>query len=220
MRLELKKNNLRRSIVGGFVTIFMMMIFVIMVNYDEAFHSYQEAFELTNAASFIFIIFAAVLISRFVIDEYKSKSVTVLFMYPLNRKKILFAKLAIVFLYTFIFSILSRVIIFSGFYIYNQFARFVTEDLTTAMLLQQGIGMLTSTAMTACIGLIPLFFGMRKYSVPATVLSGVILMGILNAGSGTDFNLGSIIFVPAAAAVIGISIAYFSIRKVEVEDIL
>lgn len=220
MRLELKKNNLRKSIVGGFFTILLMMVFVILINYEEAFRSYQEAFEITNAASFIFIIFAAVLISRFVIDEYKSKSVTVLFMYPLNRKKVLFAKLAIVFLYTFVFGILSRVIIFSGFCIFNRFAHVVTEDLTNVMLVQQGIGMVMSAAMTACIGLVPLFFGMRKYSVPATIVSGIILMGILNTGSGTDFNLGSIIYVPAAVSVIGIFIAYFSIRKVEMEDIL
>ena len=49
-----------------------------------------------------FTIFASVIIVKLIIDEYKNKSIDVLFTYPIKRKKIITAKLAIVFAFTFV----------------------------------------------------------------------------------------------------------------------
>ncbi|WP_410771203.1 ABC transporter permease [Fontibacillus sp. BL9] len=220
MKLELKKYKLKGTILGGFIAILVFMGSLIGVNYDEPLKSYKEAYVLTNSASFIFIIFASVLLSKFIIDEYKSKTVTVLFMYPLSRKKFLQAKMLIVLLYTFVFGILSRVLIFTGFHIFNRIALIVNEDLTSKMLVDYGVGFLVSTVMTSCISLVPLYFGMRKYSVSATIVSGIFLMAVLNIGSGTEFTLNSIIYVPATVAVAGVLVGYLAIRNVERKDIV
>ncbi|RCX18235.1 ABC-2 family transporter [Fontibacillus phaseoli] len=219
MKLELKKQKLKGIILGGFIAIIVFMGSLIGVNYDEPLRSYKEAYVLTNSASFIFIIFASVLLSKFIIDEYKNKTVTVLFMYPLSRKKFLQAKMLIVLLFTFVFGILSRVLIFTGFHIFNRFALFVNEDLTNGMMVDYGVGFLVSAAMTSCISLVPLYFGMRNYSVSATIVSGIILMAVLNIGSGTEFTLNSIIYIPATVALAGVLIAYLTIRNVERTDI-
>ncbi len=49
-----------------------------------------------------FTVFASVLIVKLIIDEYKNKSIEVLFTYPIKRKKIMSAKLTIVFAFTFV----------------------------------------------------------------------------------------------------------------------
>ncbi|MBQ4899738.1 ABC transporter permease [Paenibacillus sp. Marseille-P2973] len=220
MKLELQKYKLKGTILGGVIAILIFMGSLIAINYDEPLKSYKEAYLLTNSASFIFIIFASVLLSQFIINEYKNKTVTVLFMYPLSRKKLLTAKMSIVVLFTFVFSLLSRVVIFTGFYIFNQFAQIVDEELTNSMLVNYGAGFLSGAVMTSCISLVPLYFGMRKYSASATIVSAVILMAVLNIGSGTEFTLNSIVYIPAALAVTGVLVALLTLRNVEGKDVL
>ncbi|MDN4068930.1 ABC transporter permease [Paenibacillus sp. FSL R5-0407] len=220
IKLEMQKYKLKGTILGGVIAILIFMGSLIAVNYDEPLKSYKEAYLLTNSASFIFIIFASVLLSQFIINEYKNKTVTVLFMYPLSRKKLLTAKMSIVVLFTFVFSLLSRVVIFTGFYIFNQFAQIVDEELTNSMLADYGAGFLSGAVMTSCISLVPLYFGMRKYSASATIVSAVILMAVLNIGSGTEFTLNSIVYIPAALAVTGVLVALLTLRNVEGKDVL
>ncbi|MET3207963.1 UNVERIFIED_CONTAM: hypothetical protein ABIC26_000899 [Paenibacillus sp. PvR008] len=39
-----------------------------------------------------FIIFASVLLCRFIVSEFTFKSINILFMYPIDRKKLMVAK--------------------------------------------------------------------------------------------------------------------------------
>lgn len=224
MKLELKKYKMGGNIVGGFLATFMIMAFVILLNYDPteeaAFSDYNAVVAAINTfVSVTFTIFASVLLSKFIIDEYKSGSIIVLFMYPMERKKLLTAKLLIVVLFTFLFGILARVVVFAGFYVYNHYAHFVLGELETEFLLQTGVGVLVNSAMVSFISLVPLYFGMRKHSVPATIVSAIIIGSVLNSTNGNDFTLNSIIIVPVIIAAIGIFVAYWSIRNVEMKDV-
>lgn len=223
IKLELRKTKISGSILGGFIASFLIMAFVIAVNYDgpeKPFNSYGDV--LLNIDLFVsltFIIFASVLLSKFIIDEYKSKSITVLFMYPLQRKKLLTAKLLIVVLFTFLFGIIGRVLAFSGFYIYNSFAHFIPGELTTSLLIEHGVRFLVNSAMYSCIALIPLYFGMRKYSVPTTIVSSILVAVALNANNGTEFTLSKIVIIPVIIAVLGLLVAYLAIRNVDTKDV-
>lgn len=223
IKLELRKTKISGSILGGFIASFLIMAFVIAVNYDgpeKPFNSYGDV--LLNIDLFVsltFIIFASVLLSKFIIDEYKSKSITVLFMYPLQRKKLLTAKLLIVVLFTFLFGIIGRVLAFSGFYIYNSFAHFIPGELTTSLLIEHGVRYLVHSAMYSCIALIPLYFGMRKYSVPTTIVSSILVAVALNANTGTEFTLSKIVIIPVIIAALGLLVAYLAIRNVDTKDV-
>ncbi|MDI3410257.1 ABC transporter permease subunit [Bacillus sonorensis] len=41
----------------------------------------------------VFIVFAGVLIAKLIIGEYKNRTITVMFTYPVSRKKLMAAKL-------------------------------------------------------------------------------------------------------------------------------
>ncbi|UZM99759.1 ABC transporter permease subunit [Lysinibacillus sp. MHQ-1] len=45
------------------------------------------------------LFFAATLIAKLIIGEYKFKTITLAFMYPVSRKKLIAAKLAIVMIF-------------------------------------------------------------------------------------------------------------------------
>lgn len=224
MKLELKKYRISGNILGGFIATFVMMAFIILINYDPeeaAFAGYADVLGVIDVfASITFTVFASALLAKFVIDEYKSKTVTLLFMYPIQRKKLLAAKILIIVLFTFIFGIISRVLMFSGFYLFNHFAHFIPGEPGASLLMEQGIQALVKSAMVSCISLVPLYFGMRKYSIVTTIVSGVILSAVLNGTTGNNLTLSSIIFIPATVGLIGIIVAYLAIRNVNVRDVV
>lgn len=223
IKLELRKTKISGSILGGFIASFLIMAFVIAVNYDgpeKPFNNYGDV--LLNVDLFVsltFIIYASVLLSKFIIDEYKNKSITVLFMYPIQRKKLLAAKIIIVVLFTFLFGLVGRVVAFYGFYVYNSFAHFIPGELPTSLLIEHGIRFLVNSAVYSCISLVPLYFGMRKYSVPTTIVSSILVAVALNANTGAEFTLSSIVIIPVIIAVLGLLVAYLAIRNVDTKDV-
>ncbi|AVR00267.1 hypothetical protein OBCHQ24_15040 [Oceanobacillus iheyensis] len=74
----------------------------------------------------------------------------------------------------------------------------------------------------ACAGmsLIPLFFGMIKYSVPATITSSILIIAILSSSfqSGIGSNLFSYTIIPIMLGVIGFVVANLVISRVVKRD--
>ena len=72
----------------------------------------------------------------------------------------------------------------------------------------------------ACAGmsLIPLYFGMIRKSAPATIVSSIFLSTLTNSTSD-NFTLFSIIAIPISLALIGVLIAFLSVRNIEIQDV-
>ena len=68
------------------------------------------------------------------------------------------------------------------------------------------------------IALIPLYFGMRKYSIPTTIISSIIIVSVTSSNSG-NFTLNDIIIIPITLAIVGLGIAYLAIRNIERVDV-
>ncbi|MFJ7731678.1 ABC transporter permease [Lysinibacillus sp. NPDC097231] len=56
-------------------------------------------------------MFASVLIAKLVIEEYKNKTILILFSYPVSRKKIFVSKLILIAFLTFITMMLSNIVV-------------------------------------------------------------------------------------------------------------
>ena len=69
------------------------------------------------------------------------------------------------------------------------------------------------------ISLIPLCFGMKKYSVRTTIVSAVIIMSLLTSSLTGHYSLYDIILVPITLACVGLLIAYMTVRKIEQVDL-
>ncbi|MFJ7725098.1 ABC transporter permease [Neobacillus sp. NPDC097160] len=223
--LEIKKFKLYSYLKGILITNFVIMGFLCLIYFGEksdgniAFVSYETAFTdfgvLIRAA---FIIFASVLIARLFIEEYKSNSITLMFMYPIKRKKIMMAKLLIVACFTFFTIFFSNIFIGGAFYLADSYFHFVPKALTVEVVKDGMISMILGAIAAAGIALIPLFFGMRKKSVPATIISAIILASLTNS-TNNDVTVFSFIAIPISLAAIGCLIAYFAIRNIEKVDV-
>lgn len=238
MKLEIKKHSLKRYVFASVITnlvIFGFLILLILtdkpssvlfqeleqeLNFSELIPNLSVGFDMLDTlVKTVFVVFASILIARLVIDEYKSKTISVMFMYPINRKKIIWAKLLIVMAFTVSAIFLSDIIQAAGLVLLNEILHF-TPDFITVRLAGQAIAKFaTSAAAFSGVGFIPLYFGMKKKSVPATIVSAVILVCILCSSNG-GFSLSSIVYIPIALTLIGVAIAYLSFRNIEREDVI
>ncbi|MGK5506566.1 ABC transporter permease [Brevibacillus formosus] len=226
MKLEMRKYKLGGYIKGALIANIVIMFFLIVISYvskvekNLPFGNYQMV--LTMIETFVrgtFIVFASVLISRLIIDEFKSKSITVLFMYPINRKKLILAKLFIIVLFTFCSIIVSLVILTFGFSIFNSLVHILPGNLTMVVIADSALSMIMNAVEASVMCLIPLYFGMRKYSGSTTIISSLIIVLIVCQNYGGT-SLNSIIVIPITLALIGAYVAYLSIKDIEHVDVL
>ena len=130
---------------------------------EKMFLDYTDFMSLTNILiRIVFIIFASVILSRLVIEEYKNKTVQLLFTYPLKRKKIIFAKLSLVFGFCFFSIIIATFMMNIAVYFSNPMVNLFEAPVE----IQEMVATIPSTFiiafMMAGVSLIPLYFGMRK----------------------------------------------------------
>lgn len=225
IRLELRKSkiNFLKSVLITDAAILAFLLLIAFTGMDDGdFSTYADLFDgVFVFVKATFIIFASVLLSKLVIDEYKSNTITVLFMYPVPRKMLLGAKLIIVSLFTFFSIFLSDVVLSAilagvGYMVPDVIQGSLTQELITTQLVKA----LTEALYAAGIGLIPLYFGMRKKSVPATIVTGIVIVMLISSGFGSGtFRLGNLIGISLTLALVGAFIAYLSIRNIEHQDV-
>ncbi|KGE18530.1 ABC transporter permease [Paenibacillus wynnii] len=223
--LEIRKHKLSGMLKGflyanlGLLAFILLIIFVEQGESDLTFASYEELFDaLFVFVKAVFIIFASVLLCKLVIDEYKNNTVTLLFMYPIPRKKLMTAKLIIVFLFTFAAILISDVVLGGILIGINYFVNIIPGNLSASLVTNELYTIVMGALYAAGIGLIPLYVGMRKKSVPATIVTAVLVVSTITSGFD-QFRLGNLAAVSISLGLLGIGIAYLSIRKVETEDI-
>lgn len=168
----------------------------------------------------VFIVFAAVLISKMIIDEFKNRSILVMFSYPLNRKNILSAKLILIFWMTFITMAISNIVVAIGFIGLNQIFHLTTvASLTTIDFFAEILNLIMFSLATAVAALVPLYFGIRKYFTSATIISSLFIVSATCQSAGPNFSLASIIYIPLALAIIALVIVVLVIRKIDRIDL-
>ncbi|MBP3040365.1 ABC transporter permease [Bacillaceae bacterium Marseille-Q3522] len=168
----------------------------------------------------VFIVFAAVLISKMIIDEFKNRTILVTFSYPVNRKKILGAKLILIFGITFMTMLISNIVVVFAFIGLNQIFHITSAiSLTASDFVPEILRLLMFSLASAGAALVPLYLGMRKYSVPATIISSLIIVSVTCQSAGPNFSLADIIYIPLALAFIALGIVVLTIRKIDRIDL-
>ncbi|MDL4839843.1 ABC transporter permease [Aquibacillus rhizosphaerae] len=219
IKLEMRKMNIGSMVLtflcinAGIIGIFLLFGLdkdaraEFLMNYESVF----MLMEIFIVAAFV--IYASVLLSHMIIEEFRDKTISVLFMYPVNRKKLLVAKVLIVSMVTFISVILSNIIVFGSFAFFNSNFHYISDPITVDMLTERAIRTLLIAISSAGMSLIPLFFGMRKYSVPATITSSILIIAVIFSSIDSSTNLYSFITIPISLGIVGFLIAYLVITK-------
>ncbi|MCR8846039.1 ABC transporter permease [Paenibacillus sp. SC116] len=229
MKLEWKKhrvNSYFKALVICIVAIFGAVALMAWTSGRESiplFPDYEEFMSLTNIfIRIVFIIFSSVLLSRIVIDEYRNKTIQLLYTYPLQRKKLMQAKLAIVFGFCFFSIIMATMIINLLVLFLNPLLPLFEASARVGDMVASIPTTILNALMIAGMSLIPLYFGMRKKSAPATITWAVLIGFAINANVSTEAastSLFQFIAVPIAMCLVGLTIGYLSYYKLDKIDV-
>ncbi|MGP7816594.1 ABC transporter permease [Niallia sp. 01092] len=227
IRLEQKKNKLgwfiKGAVLANIIILGILCMFPVIEKSEGEIIIKNSTDFFTISGAFVrgvFIVFAAVLISKMIIDEFKNRTILVTFSYPINRKKILSAKLILIFWMTFITMAISNIVVIIGFIGLNQLFHLTSViSLTLDDFFSEILNLMMFSLASAGAALVPLYFGMRKYSTPATIISSLVIVSVSCQSIGPNFSLASIIYIPLGLALIALGIVAMAIRKIDRIDL-
>lgn len=195
---------------------------VAKVENEPDFQNYPNIFLFTSIISMIFFsILSAVMYTRFVIDEYTGKKLVLLFSYPVSRKKILLAKIAVVVVFSTVAMIVSNVVSFVIFSITESISPIVNDTLSLELLLSIIKTIIILSISVNGISIIAMRIGFINKSVPSTIVTAFILCAIFgNAviGSFGNDTLSLVLLGMVVAAGLAVTFNLMGkINRIEVE---
>lgn len=225
IHLEIKKyklfNNWKGVLIANISIIALMtMIFIIeKMDLNVPFEDFNMVMSMSDTViRATFLIFSSVIMVKIIIDEYKNNLISIMFTYPISRKKILLSKLLIVVIFTFTTVMFSSLLMSIGVYLLNPMLHIVPESISGEHVLTYLTTSFFGALATAGVSLIPLFFGMRKKSSNATIVSAILLASL--TGSTIDgVSMINLIAILVSLGLIGVIIGYLTVRNIEQVDI-
>lgn len=226
IKLELKKGRFGSYLWGSIIAYFAIAAFVgSMYSFGASqieeipFTSMTELLTLIDlVVRGTFIIYASVLLTKLIINEFKDNTISLMFTYPISRRKLIFAKLAMVFGWTFANVVIANLLLDALFVSINSVFQYIPDPLTTELLLNHSLTVLMQAFGAAGMSLLPLVIGLPKKSVPMTITSSIVIVMVV-CSNNSGFSLSSIIAIPLSLAVLGIFITYLSFRNIDHVDI-
>ncbi|WP_249716934.1 ABC transporter permease [Paenibacillus sp. J45TS6] len=201
MKLEMKRNHLgsyvTASIIFGIVLIgFMYFVaYVAQVENEPDFQTYPNIFLFTTIVSMIvFSVLSSVMYSRFVIEEYSGTRLVLLFSYPVNRKKVLLAKVGIVVLFTTVAMIICNIPAVLIFSLTESFIPIVSDTLSIGLLMSIIKMILVLSISVNGICIIAMRIGFVKKSIPTTMVTSFILSAVYANAMIGSFGNDAILF--------------------------
>ncbi|PKF90676.1 ABC transporter permease [Bacillus sp. BA3] len=218
--MELEWRKLKRKmilselIIYWGILMFLPMFFIKMVS-AEFGQSYSTIIQLMISMQLGFVLFGASLINQVVIDEYKNKTISLSFGYPISRKKLVMAKALFISLFVFLCTIVSFLLSGVTTYLLDQVFHIINGQPTAEDITSYFSKMIVHSLIVTLISLIPLFFfGIWKRETIPTILCAIFLMQFQNFSFLLNVNLNTNI-VNTVLCLLGVVSVYLSIKMVD-----
>lgn len=224
LKNELKKINLKNQIISLIVmniVVLLLSIFTASLLADPTSEANSAGIAVQLGTSelallitrAILIVWQAILIVQIIIEEYKTKTITVLFTYPYGKKQLILTKFLLIFLLTIAFAVFSTLFQEVSIYLLSQRLTFVT-------FVQESIWSLIIVLLSnSCLGFLPLFIGMKNVSVIATVVSSLVIVVIGSNSQATPAGLLGIPIVSLFLGAVSVILMIVTYRSMLVKEI-
>lgn len=225
IRLEWKKNNILKYIRNAFITVMVLLVFLLMIagelEADETRFAYgtdmlKSGVELFTNMSFI--IFTSTMLASFTVGAYKNKTMNLMFSYPINRKKILLSQMFSVWIFNFIALVLAKVLIYCALSAVKKYMFITAKSITLGNPVFY-IEILVDSAVMVSISFIALLIGLKMKSSKAAIIAGVIIVCFTQGNIGTYTLTGNIPFYIMLLTMSAVSV-FFTLYKLETRDVL
>lgn len=224
VHLEFKKFSLKPHLIGLgiantiilFISVFTSALFTSGANTSMAGFPPMQLDTVAIAALLVnstLIVWEAVLISTFIIEEYRNKTIDLLFTYPVNRAKLIMTKVMMICGIILVFHICSTVFQNVCISLLSRQFDFVTYSFENPFVY------VITTVSTVLLGLFPMFVGMAKKSIIATIVSSLLIVSIASNSQGATAGLLSIPLLAIIFGMIGAVFGAFAIKKMITSDL-
>lgn len=224
IKLEIKKLGLMTTMKGVIISILVIAVlmcvpFLTSKDTDIPYLDFGDLLMgLDNLVRIIFLIYSSTILSKVVISEFKDKTINLMFVYPIKRKRILAAKLIIVVLFTFTTILIGNLIVGTVMFFINRYFN-VIHEISLQQMVNVSIHILLNAIAASGIILIPLFWGMRKKTTTSTIVYSIILV-VLVCSDINGFSLAKEIPAMLSMGSIGVLVAYLTIKNIEKVDVV
>lgn len=220
IKLEIKKINFKKYLLNYLLIIILFAVSITCIAiFEQDNFGGQISIFIKCACTLICSIITVVLYLDVVLAEYSRETVKVLFMYPINRKRILVAKLFFIEIFCIATIFVSVFLWNCGLYILQLFIETLPFTINIDNFFTYFLEVLVYAVVNSILLLIPFAIGFIKKSKKTTVVLSIIILSILNSCSN-GFSLNSIIVVPVALSVIAlICFKVLMFDKINYEDI-
>lgn len=222
LQLEWKRFNKRPYIIACLgltaFSLFAALLFLFLPESELDAAEFADNWEqLTAFVSCLtmagFSILGAVMNAKMILEEYTGKRVLLLFSYPVPRTEMFRAKACITWGMTAVMALLSNTtaMVIAG--ILSRLFHGMEETFDAGVFLITIIYSLGMGMTAGCVGIIALWFGFWKSSVPVCIVSSLIIVTpVTNMFGANIFLRGLFVIVTAVMLIIGLGV-YQSLKN-------
>lgn len=208
IRLELKKVHFKKYTLFSVLAILLSMFFVFVALNDtsDSTYTFENTFRAVEMIfAFVFIIFFAVLNVSLIISEYNSKTILLMFTYPVDRKKIIIAKLLMITLFIVVSMIVGYALCCSFIMGIDRYSNLVVGEFSPSVFKNWVTAGASTIIVFCCLGLWTFVAGMLKKSATVTIVSSIIFIFfrqmVITASENNQENIWFVLFVIAVTIV-------------------
>lgn len=230
IQLELRKVNIRPYLYSGIMIVLCMlgllytfaMIAYVGGDHDAVeFSSYHNIWVLVNALqTAAYSVLTAVMFSTFLLKDYSGKNAILIYSYPVERKKLLNCKIALVWLFVAFFMICGTVVMYIIFSLSEKLFPLVPDHLSAALCVNVFWDTMLCLFLSLFIGILSVRIGFTKKSIQTTIIASVILCACTaNVISTMSYSYIPVIVLFCVAAFLAF-ISYRGLKtKVEIAEV-
>lgn len=210
MKQEIKKFGLMKYIIFSTAGIFVSMFFMFVGLNDSStsIYDYDVTFRMISLIfCFYYIILFAILVVTYVVNEYTNKTILVMFSYPIDRRKLILAKLLLITALVVISMILGYICCSIFIVVVDKCLNLVAGDFHISILSYWIPTAMKSIIMFSSLGMCTFVVGMIKKSVPMTIVSAFVFSYIrqfILAGANITEEGWLLVICVAAIAIAGV----------------
>ncbi len=229
IRLEWKKNDTRKYVINQAIVIAVLGLILFTMCYlvpiDTEAGIQDSVPEIENMAAQIdlltnlpFLIFTSTMLSSFIIKAYKNKTQSLMFSYPIPRKKIILSQMLAVWINCVIALFLGKLLIYLLLYLTSLVKDGFPLGYDMASV-SFYIQIILKTVLTVSLSFITLYIGKKMRSSKAAIISSFLLFFVMNGNIG-DLSLRGNTILPALLLGVSLFCGFLTVHNVEKEDIM
>lgn len=222
VRLEMKKNNFKHTIFLGIVASSILLLYLLISAFliksgDITLENFFN--EVLSSNKIVFTLFVALLINKLFCEEISSKSISILFTYPISRMKLLLTKVILIVVTAIPIMFCSMLFHFIILSLLNGMFHFVAGNFSGSLFVSYFFASLIHSILATLTAFIPIYIDVKFASTQRTITSAVVMAVFLyGMMRGSFFGWPLILSVATAGA--GIYLTKKSLESICDRDIM